>query len=690
MFSRIAIVNRGEAAMRLIHAVRDLSAESGARIETVALYTDADRSATFVREADLAYPLGPASDRPYLDLAVLAKALVETGADAAWVGWGFVAEDPAFAEVCEKVGVTFIGPTAEAMRKLGDKIGAKLLAEEVGVPVAPWSRGEVASLDAALRAGDEIGYPLMLKATAGGGGRGIRMVASASDLTDAYERTSQEAQRAFGSGVVFLERLVTGARHVEVQVIADGQGTAWALGVRDCSVQRRNQKIIEESASPVLSAEQTAGLKASAERLAMAVGYRGACTVEFLYHPGEKLFAFLEVNTRLQVEHPITEITTGTDLVRLQLHVAAGGRLEGPQPAESGHAVEARLNAEDPDRDFAPSPGRIARLLLPAGPGVRVDTGVSEGDTIPADFDSMIAKIIAYGSDRDQALARLRRAMGETTVIIEGGATNKSFVLDLLDQPEVIDASADTGWIDRVRAEGRLVTSRYSAIALAAAAIEAYEDEEEVARQRLLATAHGGRPQVQPRERPPAGPQAPRRRLPGERGPDRAQALPRRHQQRRRRAPGRRRDRALRLAQQPDHRERPSLPPGHRDPRPDPPGRGRRRHAPRQPRRGWCPPLPRAGAGGRDAGLRRRRGRSERPDPRAGEHEDGDGAALAVPRPGARAAGLGRQPGGDGRGAATPGAAGRRGRGGGGRRHRGHRRDRAARRARRRVGRQPR
>jgi acetyl/propionyl-CoA carboxylase alpha subunit/acetyl-CoA carboxylase carboxyltransferase component len=497
VFSRIAIVNRGEAAMRLIHAVLDLSGETGMPIETVALYTDADRSATFVREADLAYPLGPASARPYLDLAVLEKALVETKADAAWVGWGFVAEDPAFAELCEKVGVTFVGPSAEAMRKLGDKIGAKLIAEEVGIPVAPWSRGEVASLDAALGAGDEIGYPLMLKASAGGGGRGIRMVASADELTDAYERTSQEALRAFGSGVVFLERLVTGARHVEVQVIADGQGTAWALGVRDCSLQRRNQKIIEESASPVLSPEQTAELKASAERLAVAVGYCGACTVEFLYHPGEKLFAFLEVNTRLQVEHPITEITTGTDLVRLQLHVAAGGRLEGPQPVESGHAVEARLNAEDPDRDFAPSPGHIARLLLPAGPGIRVDTGVSEGDTIPADFDSMIAKIIAYGSNRGQALARLRRAMGETTVIIEGGATNKSFVLDLLDQPEVIDASADTGWIDRVRGEGRLVTSRHSAIALAAAAIEAYEDEEEVARRRLLATAHGGRPQVQ-------------------------------------------------------------------------------------------------------------------------------------------------------------------------------------------------
>jgi acetyl/propionyl-CoA carboxylase alpha subunit/acetyl-CoA carboxylase carboxyltransferase component len=497
MFSRVAIVNRGEAAMRLIHAVRDLAAETGTRIETVALYTDADRTATFVREADTTYDLGPASARPYLDLAVLERALIETGADAAWVGWGFVAEDPAFAELCERIGVTFVGPSPEAMRKLGDKIGAKLIAEEVGVPVAPWSRGEVATLEDALRAGEEIGYPLMLKATAGGGGRGIRKVTSHEDLADAYERTSQEALRAFGSGVVFLERLVTGARHVEVQVIADGQGTAWALGVRDCSVQRRNQKIIEESASPVLADEQVAELKASAERLAVAVGYRGACTVEFLYHPGEKLFAFLEVNTRLQVEHPITELTTGTDLVRLQLHVADGGRLEGPLPQESGHAVEARLNAEDPDRDFAPSPGRITRLALPTGPGIRVDTGVREGDEIPADFDSMIAKVIAYGRDREHALGRLRRAMAETTVIIEGGATNKSFVLDLLDQPEVIDGSADTGWIDRVRSEGGLVDHRHSAVALAAAAIEAYQDEEEISRTQLLSTAHGGRPQVQ-------------------------------------------------------------------------------------------------------------------------------------------------------------------------------------------------
>ncbi|WP_067499411.1 carboxyl transferase domain-containing protein [Actinoplanes sp. TFC3] len=498
MFSRVAIVNRGEAAMRLIHAVRDLAAETGAHIETVALYTDVDRTATFVREADLSYDLGPASARPYLDLKTLERALVETGADAAWVGWGFVAEDPAFAELCERVGVTFVGPSPEAMRKLGDKIGAKLIAEEVGVPVAPWSRGAVETLEAARAAAAQIGYPLMLKATAGGGGRGIRVIRSVDELDDAYERTSQEAARAFGSGVVFLERLVTGARHVEVQVIADGE-TAWALGVRDCSVQRRNQKVIEESASPVLPPARVGELKASAERLAVKVGYCGAATVEFLYHPGDDLLAFLEVNTRLQVEHPITESTTGFDLVKTQLHVASGGRLEGSAPAERGHAIEARLNAEDPDRDFAPSPGRIVRLDLPAGPGIRVDTGVSEGDTIPADFDSMIAKIIAYGRDRTEALGRLRRAMAGTTVIIEGGATNKSFVLDLLDQPEVIDGSADTGWIDRVRGEGRLVLHRHSAVALAAAAIEAYEEEERAERQRLLSTAFGGRPQVQHR-----------------------------------------------------------------------------------------------------------------------------------------------------------------------------------------------
>lgn len=497
MFSRIAIVNRGEAAMRLIHAVRDLAAATAQQIETVALYTDVDRTATFVREADIAYDLGPASARPYLDLKALERALRATKADAAWVGWGFVAEDPAFAELCEQIGVTFIGPSPDAMRKLGDKIGAKLIAEEVGVPVAPWSRGAVESVEAAVAAAAEIGYPLMLKATAGGGGRGIRKINDEAELVDAYERTSQEAARAFGSGVVFLERLVTGARHVEVQVIADGQGTAWALGVRDCSVQRRNQKIIEESASPVLSPQQAADLKASAERLAVAVGYRGAATVEFLYHPGDQLFAFLEVNTRLQVEHPITEYTTGFDLVHAQLHVASGGRLRGRTARRTRPRHRSPPQRRRSRPRFRAGLGRIALLDLPAGPGIRVDTGVSEGDTIPADFDSMIAKIIAYGRNREEALGRLRRAVSQTRVIIEGGATNKSFVLDLLDQPEVIDASADTGWIDRVRGEGLLVSQRHSAVALAAAAIEAYEEEERVERHRLLSTASGGRPQVQ-------------------------------------------------------------------------------------------------------------------------------------------------------------------------------------------------
>ena len=496
MFRRVAIVNRGEAAMRFIHAVRELNAAGGEQVETVALYTDAESSAKFVREADLGYPIGPASARPYLDYAVLERALRETGADAAWVGWGFVAEHPEFAELCERLGVTFIGPSAAAMRALGDKIGSKLLAEKVGVPVAPWSQGPVADLPSALAMADKLGYPLMLKATAGGGGRGIRVVRSADELTAAFDQTRDEAVRAFGSGVMFLETMFSGARHVEVQVVADGQGSAWAIGVRDCSVQRRNQKVIEESSSAVLAPEQVALLKASAERLALAVDYRGAGTVEFLYRPSDGKFAFLEVNTRLQVEHPITELTTGLDLVKIQLEVAAGGRLAGRPPAELGHAVEARLNAEDPDRDFAPAPGRIAFLSLPDGPGVRVDTGFSTGDAIPADFDSMIAKIIAHGRTRDEALARLRRAVANTTAIIEGGATNKSFLLDLLAEPAVIDATADTGWIDRTRAQGGLVSHQHAGIALVVAAIEANDLEERAERLHFFATAHGGRPQA--------------------------------------------------------------------------------------------------------------------------------------------------------------------------------------------------
>ena len=291
--------------------------------------------------------------------------------DAVWVGWGFVAEDIAFAELCARLKLTFIGPPPAAMRTLGDKVEAKLLAEKVGVPLAPWSGGPVETREDARRHAEAIGYPLIIKARSGGGGRGIRKVFSPDELEVALERTQGEAERSFGDPVVFLERLVTDARHVEVQVIADNHGNVWAPGVRDCSIQRRNQKVIEESSSPLLTKEQADHLRSVSAELVRAAGYRGAGTVEFLYQPDQKVFTFLEVNTRLQVEHPITEVTTGLDLVKLQIFVASGGALEGECPPELGHAVEARLNAEDADNDFAPAPGTVRLLKFPLGSGIR-------------------------------------------------------------------------------------------------------------------------------------------------------------------------------------------------------------------------------------------------------------------------------------------------------------------------------
>jgi len=451
VFQRIAVVNRGEPAMRLIRAVRELNAEHGYRSRVIALHTEAERRATFVRAADEAVTLrSTGTATPYLDHAELGRALRVSRADAAWVGWGFVAEDPAFAELCADLGVVFIGPPPEAMRRLGDKVEAKLVAEQTGVGVAPWSGGGVENVQDGRRHAATIGYPLIVKARSGGGGRGIRIVATPGELEDALERTRAEALRTFADPVVFMERLVEGGRHIEVQVIADQHGTVWAPGVRDCSVQRRNQKLIEESSSPVLTQEQDAQLRRSAIALVTAAGYVGAGTVEFLYQPTERSFTFLEVNTRLQVEHPVTEATTGLDLVKMQLHVAGGGRLVGEPPAEFGHAVEARLNAEDAEQDFAPAPGMVELLNLPTGPGIRVDTGIAVGDLIPPDYDSMVAKIIAWGRDRGEALARLRCALRETTVVLRGGTTTKSFLLELLDSPEVVAATADTGWLDRV------------------------------------------------------------------------------------------------------------------------------------------------------------------------------------------------------------------------------------------------
>ncbi|MFH5212239.1 biotin carboxylase N-terminal domain-containing protein [Antrihabitans sp. NCIMB 15449] len=497
MFTRIAVVNRGEAAVRLIRAVRELNAEHNYDIATIALHTEAERRAMFVRQADESVTLrSNGTTSPYLDHAELGRALKQANADAVWVGWGFVAEDPNFADLCEKLGITFIGPPASAMRLLGDKVEAKILAEKVGVPVAPWSGGAVETRSDARRHAQAIGYPLIIKARSGGGGRGIRKVYAEDELELALERTQGEAERSFGDPVVFLERLVTDARHVEVQVIADNHGNVWAPGVRDCSIQRKNQKVIEESSSPLLTKEQADHLRFASSELVHAAGYRGAGTVEYLYQPDQKLFTFLEVNTRLQVEHPITEATTGLDLVKLQIMVANGHRLEGDCPAEFGHAVEARLNAEDADNGFAPAPGTVRLLKFPLGSGLRVDTGIAQGDVIPPDYDSMVAKVIAWGQDRSEALARLRTALRETTVVLDGGTTTKSFLLDLLDRPEVISASADTGWLDRTGAGTSDGPTRVADIALIAAAIDTYDAEETHERAAFLHSARGGRPRA--------------------------------------------------------------------------------------------------------------------------------------------------------------------------------------------------
>jgi acetyl/propionyl-CoA carboxylase alpha subunit len=448
-FGRIAIVNRGEPAMRLIHAVREWNAEGRAPLRTIALFTAVDRHAMFVREADESVLIGPDdpdqafSASPYLDYEELERALTVARADAAWPGWGFVSEKAEFAELCRRLDIVFVGPSPEVMRRLGDKIESKRLAEEVGVPLAAWSQGPVADLTEAREHAERIGYPLMVKATAGGGGRGIRRVDTAEQLDDAFERASSEAGKTAGDATVFMERAISGGRHVEVQVVADAAGDVWTLGIRDCSVQRRNQKVIEESASTALDPEQEQLLRDSAAALAKAAGYVNAGTVEFLYEPKERLLTFLEVNTRLQVEHPVTEVTTGVDIVKLQLHVAGGGKLadpaaggiDGEAPPARGHAIEARLTAEDPEQGFAPAPGRIEHLALPSGPGVRVDTGVAAGDVIPPQFDSMIAKVIAWGRDRAEARARLSRALRQTAAVIDGGTTNKAFLLDLLDRP---------------------------------------------------------------------------------------------------------------------------------------------------------------------------------------------------------------------------------------------------------------
>ena len=478
---RIAILNRGEAAVRFIRAVRDLEHEVGRPIVCVALYTTTDSGAPFVRLADEAIDIGSAQRATetgvvsaYCDHDHIMKTISDAKCDAVWPGWGFASEDAAFVARCEADGVVFIGPPSASMIALGDKIGAKKHAEKAEIPLAPWRILPADPSESDLREWAEvIGFPLMVKASAGGGGRGIRRVESPDELAAAVESAGGEAERAFGDGTLFMERCVTGARHVEVQFVVDSDGVASAIGVRDCSLQRRNQKIIEETPSPVLPAEVSERLLRGTERLVSAVGYRGVGTAEFLFRPSDGLVTFLEVNSRLQVEHTITEMVTGSDLVRAQLLVAQGLPWEPPR-GQSGWAIQARVNAEDCEDGFRPAPGKIQVFRVPTGPGIRVDSGVVEGAEIAPEFDSMIAKVIAWGANRQQAAARLSRALAEFDVVVENGATNKAFLSALLRSPAFIDGSADTSWLDRHAMEVAAVDAEGEAAALVAAAIVSY------------------------------------------------------------------------------------------------------------------------------------------------------------------------------------------------------------------------
>jgi len=483
---RLAIVNRGEAAMRCIRSVKALRALEHSDLESIAIYTDVDVDAPFVRHADRAIRLEAprGSVAAYLDHDRLIALLVRAGADAVWPGWGFVAEDPDFADWVTASGMRFLGPSGDVMRALGDKIDAKQIAEGAGIPVLPWSRGAVEDEVAAARCAAELGYPVAIKAAAGGGGRGIRMVNSEAELADAFRSASAEARAAFGDDRVFIERKLPRGRHIEVQIAVDSHGCAMALGCRDCSVQRRHQKIIEEAPPPGLSKDQCAELERSAVRLVEHVGYVGVGTVEFLATGDE--YAFLEVNPRLQVEHGITEELTGIDLVQLQIRIARGERLPPCRETPAKVAIEARVCAEDPQADFLPTPGRIALFDPSLGPCVRVDSGVSAGCRVPAEFDSLIAKLIATGETREEARARLACALTDFELVVAGGATNKGYLIDILETPEYRAGAFDTEWLDRTP-ELRAGSADYAVEALIVAAILSYQRSRDIARQKFYA-----------------------------------------------------------------------------------------------------------------------------------------------------------------------------------------------------------
>lgn len=443
MFRKILIANRGEIAVRIIRAARELG------IDTVAVYSTADKEALHTLLADEAVCIGPAkSTDSYLNMNAVLSAAVLTGAEAIHPGFGFLSENSKFATMCEEVGIKFIGPSGAVMDLMGDKINARAQMIKAKVPVIPGSDGEVLTSEEALKVAEKIGYPVMLKASAGGGGKGIRKVEKPEDLVAAFESASSEAKAAFGNGAMYMERVIYPARHIEVQILADQQGHVVHLGERDCSLQRNNQKVLEESPSVAIGKTLRQQIGEAAVRAAESVGYENAGTIEFLLDEAKGEFYFMEMNTRVQVEHPVTEFVTGVDIVKEQIKIADGQELSFSQEDVEirGHAIECRINAENPAFNFAPSPGKISNLYLPSGGvGLRVDSAVYPGYTIPPYYDSMIAKIIVHGENRFDALMKMQRALYELE--IDGVVTNSSFQLDLISDPNVIAGDYDTAFL---------------------------------------------------------------------------------------------------------------------------------------------------------------------------------------------------------------------------------------------------
>jgi len=444
MIRKLLIANRGEIALRIIRACREMG------IATVAVYSQADEESLHVRFADEAVCIGPPpSSESYLNIPRLISAVEVTNADAIHPGYGFLAENPEFADICESNGIVFVGPSAETIQKMGDKALARRTMQEAGVPIAPGSDGEVESAERAREVAQEIGFPVILKAVAGGGGRGMRIVADPDHIETAYDMASAEALSGFKNPRLYIEKYLENPRHIEIQVLGDKQGNVIYVGERDCSIQRRHQKLIEESPSPALTPELRKKMGETAVKAAKAAGYYSAGTVEFLLD-SEGNFYFMEMNTRIQVEHPVTEMISGMDLIKKQILVAMDEPLKWKQKEVklTGHAIECRINAENPDRQFLPTPGKITSFHVPGGPGVRVDTHVYAGYTVPPYYDSLIAKLITHGRDRDEALIRMKRALDE--FIVEGIPTTIPFHKVVLEHETFRTGNYHTGSLEQI------------------------------------------------------------------------------------------------------------------------------------------------------------------------------------------------------------------------------------------------